>query len=200
MFGLESLPFGAVDVIERSGEKMTAPSVAGFHNVERVVPSRIEGFGIDRGNGRFRTAAGILQFGPLCQAVLLPAEGPQRLTAPRQGSVGPEVGLGQVAAPILRQLLGQELGLGGIGYRMIFGAPVGFKVLHIVLVAGDDLGKLFIAPPSGKPFGGLFNENPISLLFALGGHVLQSDPAGWNGSGCDARQGHEHNYETRDTP
>ena len=83
---------------------------------------------------------------------------------------------------------------------MIFRAPVGFKVLYIFLVAGDDLGELVIAPPSIKPFGGLFDKNPITLLlFILCGNVLQGDPSSGDGRGRDSRQCQVQKYELEDT-
>ena len=191
---------GGVDVIERPGPKMTAPAIAVGHDVAAVVVTLVDRVGIDRGRGDFRPLSGPLELVPLRQAVLLPAERPQCRAASSKRSVCPKVRLGHVAVPILRQLRSQEFGLGGIGNRMIFGAPAGFQVLHIVGIVRHDLGEFLVAPPSRKSLGRLFDKNPIGFNFSLSGHVLQRNPAGWNGSGCDARQGNEHNYESRDTP
>ena len=81
---------------------------------------------------------------------------------------------------------------------MVVGGPVGFEVLNVVFVASDDLGELFIAPPSSKSVFGLFDKNPVTGFLAIGGHVPECNPAGWNGSGRDAREGYEHNYESED--
>ena len=196
---LSLVVLGGVDVIKCSRLQVIAPAVAVGHDILAVVVTLIDRVGIESRGGDAGPQAVLLQIGPLRRAVLLPAERPQRRTAPRERPMSPEVRLGHVAVPILRQLLGQELGLDGIGYRMIFGAPIGFKVLHIVLVAGDDLGKLLVTPPSGESVSGLFDKNPVTGFLSLGGDVLERDPAGRNGSGHDARQGHENNYESRDT-
>ena len=178
---------------------MTAPAFAEGHYVIAVAPALVDGVGVD-GCGRDAGAlAFILQRLSLRQSVLCPAVGVRCLAAPRQRPVSPIVGLGQVAAPISCQLFGQFLRLGGVGCGVIFRAPVGFKVLYIFLVAGDDLGKVFIAPPSIKPFGGLFDENPISLFFSHGGDILQGDPAGGDGRGRDSRQCQVQKYELEDT-
>ena len=87
MFGLEPQPFGAVDVIESGSQQVAAPAVAAVHNVMRVVPSGIDRFGIDRRNGRFRTAAGFLQFQsrcakPSCSQWKAWGVSPRRVSAP----------------------------------------------------------------------------------------------------------------------
>ena len=179
---------------------MTAPALAEGHYVIAVAPALVDGVGVD-GCGRDAGAlAFILQRLSLRQSVFCPAVGVRCLAAPRQRPVSPIVGLGQVAAPISCQLFGQFLRLGGVGCGVIFRAPVGFKVLYIVLVAGDDLGELVIAPPSIEPFGGLFDKNPITLLlFILCGDVLQGDPSSGDRGNRDSRQCQVQNYELEDT-
>ena len=198
---LSLVALGGVDVIERPGPKMTAPAIAVGHDVFAVVVTLVDRVGIDRGRGDFRPLAGSLQRAPLRQAVLLPAERPQRRTAPRERPMSPEVRLGHVAVPILRQLRSQEFGLGGIGDRVIFGAPAGFQVLHIVGIVRHDLGELAVAPPGGQAVLGSFDDDPMALLlFSAGRVIAKGDPAGGDGRGRGYRQGHEHNYESRDTP
>ena len=174
---LRLVQLGAVDVIERPAAQVIAPPLSIVHNVFVVVVALVDRVGIDGGGGNARPLAGLLQRVPLRQPVLLPAEGSERRAAPRHGAVRPEVGLRHVAAPILRQLLGQASGFARVGYRMLGRVPVGFQALDVFGIARRDLGQLLVAPPSRKSVGGFLDKNPIALLLSLGGNVLQRDPA-----------------------
>ena len=191
---------GGVDVIESACLQVTAPAFAVGHDVAAVVEALINRVGIESRRGDAGTATVLLQLGPLYQAVLLPAKGIRRRAAPGQRSVRPEVGLGHVAAPVPRQLLGQALGLVGIGYGMIFGAPAGFQVLNIVGIVRHDLGELVVTPPGGKAVLGSFDDDPMALLLFTAGRVIaKGDPAGGDGRDRGYCQGHEHNCESRET-
>ena len=197
---LRLVPLGLVDVIKCSRLQVTAPAVAVGDDIAAVVVALIDRVGIESRGRDAGTFTVSLQLGPLGQSVVLPAKRPQGRTAPRQGSVGPEVGLGHVAAPIISQLRSQEFGLGCIGDRVIFGAPVGFQALHIVGIVRHDTGELGVAPPGGQAGRRRFDEDPMALLLCTAGRVIaKGDPAGGDGRDRGYRQGHEHNCESSET-
>ncbi len=195
------VPLGLVDMIERTGPQVTAPAVAVGHDIVAIAEALIDRVGIDRCNGEDGTITVAFQIAPLHEAVLGPAERLQGRTAPGQRAVGPEVGLRYVSAPVLSQLRGQECRFGGIGYRMRFGVPVGFQLLHIIGIVRHDPGELGIAPPSGQPGRGLLDDDPVALrIGSAGSFIAKGDPAGGDGGCRDSRQGQPHNCDLEDIP
>ena len=201
---LRLVPLSRVDVIKCSRLQVIAPAVAVGHDIRAVVVTLIDRVGIKSRGGDAGPQAVLLQLGPLRRAVLLPAERPQRRTAPRQRAVSPEVGLGHVAAPIPGQLRGQALGLVGIGYGMIFGVPAGFQVLHIVGIVRHDPGELGVAPPGGQAVLGSFDDDPMTLLLFSAGRVIakgRSSRRGWRQPryppGSTTQLRNERNFSSR---
>ena len=197
---LRLVPLGLVDVIKCSRLQVTAPAVAVGDDIAAVVVALIDRVGIESRGRDLRPFAGLLQGSSLRQTVLCPAKRPQGRTAPRQGSVGPEVGLGHVAAPIISQLRSQEFGFVGFGHGMADRVPAGFQALHIVGIVRHDLGELGVAPPGGQAGRRRFDEDPMALLLCTAGRVIaKGDPAGGDGRDRGYRQGHEHNCESSET-
>ena len=192
---------GGMDVIERPSLQVRAPAISVGDDIAAVAVALIERIGIKRGGGYDGTLAVLLQFGPLRQAILFPAESPQCSSAPGHCAMRPEVRLGQVSAPVARQLLGQALGFVRLGNGMVRRGPLGFQPFHILGIVGSDPGELLIAPPGGKAVFGSLDDDPVALLIGSGGSfITKGDPAGGDGRHRGHRQGQPQNCELEDTP